>query len=151
MCQERRSLADGNRHDAHTEPMATIDEDIEQPGRGRPDFLSSAAQTYAAQIVVAVLSLGNALIVSRALGPTGRGDVVFLTTIAYLVSSLATIGVQEANVNMAGAQPGLRRALATNSLILSTLFGCLGIAAVTVLVLVVPAADGDAKTALLAM
>jgi O-antigen/teichoic acid export membrane protein len=131
--------------------MATIDEDIEQPGRGRPDFLSSAAQTYAAQIVVAVLSLGNALIVSRALGPTGRGDVVFLTTIAYLVSSLATIGVQEANVNVAGAQPGLRRALATNSLILSTLFGCLGIAAVTVLVLVVPAADGDAKTALLAL
>ena len=71
MCQERRSLADGNRRDAHTEPMATIEDELEQSRR--PDFLSSALQTYAAQVAVAVLSLGNALLVARALGPTGRG------------------------------------------------------------------------------
>lgn len=129
--------------------MATIDEELEQPRR--PDFFSSAVQTYAAQIAVAVLSLGNALIVARALGPTGRGDVVFLTTIAYIVSSLATVGVQEANVNVAGLAPGRRRALATNSIILSLLFGCLGIAAVVLLVAIVPAAGGGAETLLLAM
>lgn len=129
--------------------MATIDEELEQPKR--PDFVSSAVQTYAAQIAVAVLSLGNALIVSRALGPTGRGDVVFLTTIAYLVSSLATVGVQEANVNVAGLAPGRRRALATNSIILSALFGCLGIVAVIALIAIVPAAGGDAQTLLLAL
>ena len=54
-------------------------------------------------------------------------------------------------MNVAGAQPHHRRSLATNSIILSTLFGCLGIAAVTLLVLIVPAAGGDARTALLAM
>jgi O-antigen/teichoic acid export membrane protein len=129
--------------------MASIEEELEQPSR--PGFLSSAVQTFGAQIAVAVISLGNALVVSRALGPSGRGDVVFLTTIAYIVSSLATVGVQEANVNLAGAQPGLRRALATNSILLSALFGCLAIAAVTALVILVPAAGGAAKTSLLAL
>jgi O-antigen/teichoic acid export membrane protein len=129
--------------------MATIEEELEQPGR--PGFLSSAFQTFGSQVAVAVLSLGNALVVSRGLGPSGRGDVVFLTTIAFLVSSLATVGVQEANVNVAGAQPHLRRALATNSIILSMAFGCLGIGAVTILVVLVPAAGGGATTPLLAL
>ena len=129
--------------------MATVEKKLEESRR--PGFLSSAAQTFGSQIAVAVISLGNALIVSRALGPSGRGDVVFLTTIAYLVSSLATVGVQEANVNVAGSHPHLRRALATNSIILSLLFGLLAMAAVTVLVVLVPAAGGDSKAALLAL
>jgi len=129
--------------------MATIEEKLEEPRR--PGFLSSAAQTFGSQIAVAVISLGNALIVARALGPTGRGDVVFLTTIAFIVSNLATVGVQEANVNVAGSHPHLRRALATNSIILSFLFGCLAMVAVAVLVVLVPAAGGDSKTSLLAL
>jgi O-antigen/teichoic acid export membrane protein len=129
--------------------MATTEEELEEPRR--PGFLSSAAQTFGSQIAVAVISLGNALIVSRALGPTGRGDVVFLTTIAYLVSSLATVGVQEANVNVAGSHPHQRRALATNSIILSFLFGLIAMGAVTLLVLLVPAAGGDSKASLLAL
>jgi O-antigen/teichoic acid export membrane protein len=128
--------------------MATIEEEIEPQ---RPGFLSSAVQTFGSQVAVAVISLGNALIVARALGPTGRGDVVFLTTIAFIVSSLATVGVQEANVNVAGSHPHLRRTLATNSIILSFLFGCLAIAAVAVLVILVPDAGGDSETVLLAL
>src|SRR5262245_16104933 len=129
--------------------MVTIEDELQPPGR--PGFFSSALQTFGSQIAVAVLSLGNALIVSRALGPTGRGDVVFLTTIAFLVSSLATVGVQEANVNVAGSHPHLRRALATNSIILSFLFGLLAMVVVTVLVVLVPAAGGDSKASLLGL
>jgi O-antigen/teichoic acid export membrane protein len=129
--------------------MATIEEEIQESRR--PGFLSSAAQTFGSQIAVALISLGNALIVSRALGPTGRGDVVFLTAIAYIVSSLATAGVQEANVNVAGSHPHLRRALASNSIILSFLFGLLAMVAVTVLVVLVPPAGGDSKAVLLAL
>ena len=59
-------------------------------------------------------------------GPTGRGEVAFLTAIAFLGSNLWTIGVQEANVNLAGSEPATRGALATNSLILSVLCGGVG-------------------------
>jgi len=41
--------------------MATNEGRIEEPRR--PGFLSSAAQTFGSQIAVAVISLGNALIV----------------------------------------------------------------------------------------
>jgi O-antigen/teichoic acid export membrane protein len=129
--------------------MAARDHALDEPKR--PGFFSTAVQTYGSQIGVAVFSLGNALIVARSLGPTGRGDVAFLTAIAFLTSSLSTAGVQEANVNLAGAEPALRRALATNSLILSALLGSLGIAAVIALVAAVPDAGGGARTLLLAI
>ena len=85
----------------------------------------------------------NVLIVARALGPEGRGDVAFLTAIAWLTSNVAAFGIQEANANLAGAEPRLRRALATNSLILATLFGALSAAALIVLIAIFPAVAGE--------
>jgi O-antigen/teichoic acid export membrane protein len=117
----------------------------------RPGFLPAAMQTFGAQVGVAFLSLGNVLIVSRALGPSGRGSVAFLTAIAMISSNLATMGIHEANVNLAGSEPRLRRALAGNSLLLSAVFGALAIAAVVALMLVAPRAAGGADPLLLAL
>lgn len=89
----------------------------------RPSLIASASVTYGTNLAVALLSLVNVLIVSRALGPTGRGDVVFLMTIAYLTAQLATFSIQESMGNLGGAEPKLRPALASNSLVLSLLFG----------------------------
>ena len=83
------------------------------------------------------------MIVARALGPEGQGDVAFLTAIAWLTSNVAAFGIQEANANLAGAEPRLRRALATNSLILATLFGALSAAALIVLIAIFPAVAGE--------
>jgi len=91
----------------------------------RRSFAAAAASTYGANVGVAMLSLANVLIVSRALGPAGRGDLAFLTTIALLSGTLASLGVEEANGNLAGLEPQTRRALATNSLILALLLGSL--------------------------
>jgi O-antigen/teichoic acid export membrane protein len=104
----------------------------------RPGFLSAAIQTYGAQIGVAFLSLGNVLIVSRALGPSGRGEFAFITAIAYLTSSVAMFGIQEANVNLASAGSRVRRSLATNSVVFAVLLGCAGIVAVAILVAFAP-------------
>jgi len=117
----------------------------------RPAFLGAATQTFGAQVGVAFLSLGNVLIVSRYLGPTGRGDIAFLTAIAMISSNLATMGIHEANVNLAGSEPRLRRALAGNSLLLSGIFGALAIGAVVALVLVAPAVAGGVDPWLLAL
>ena len=115
---------------------------------GRPSFFSAAALTYGTNIVVAFLSLLNVLIVSRVLGPVGRGDVVFLTAIAWLVSHLSTFGVQEANANLAGAQPRLRPALATNSILFASFFGILSAVALTLLIAIFPAVGGESELGL---
>jgi O-antigen/teichoic acid export membrane protein len=115
---------------------------------GSRSFARSAAQTYATQLAAAFLSLGNVLIIARSLGPEGRGQVAFLTAIAWLAASMSTLGLQEANVNFASAEPGSRRALATNSLLLSLLFGGATIAVLTGLIAVFPAAGGDSDATL---
>jgi O-antigen/teichoic acid export membrane protein len=114
--------------------------------RPRPSFAATALLTYGTNLAVAVLSLVNVLIVSRSLGPSGRGAVVFLTAIAWLTSSLSTFGVEEANANLAASHPNLRRSLATNSLLFATIFGICTIGVVTTLIALVPAVGGHSAT-----
>ena len=112
----------------------------------RPSFFAAAAFTYGTNVAVAVLSLVNVLVVARTLGPAGRGGVAFLTAIAWFTSNLATFGVQEANANLAGAEPESRRSLATNSVLLALLFG-LGAAGFLVgLIAVLPGVGGDSSS-----
>ena len=103
-------------------------------------MLPAAIQSYGAQIAVAALSLVNVIVMARALGASGRGEVAFLTAIAFLGSNLWTFGVQEANVNLAGAEPATRPALATNSLILAGLLGGAGALIIAAFIWIVPAA-----------
>jgi O-antigen/teichoic acid export membrane protein len=92
------------------------------PGGGSSS-VASTVLTFGTNLAVAVLSLANVLVVSRALGPDGRGDVAFLTTVSFLTSNLAMLGVQEANANFAARHAERRRALASNSVVLAVLFG----------------------------
>jgi O-antigen/teichoic acid export membrane protein len=84
------------------------------------------------------------LIVARTLGPAGRGDVVFVTTLALILAQLASLSVQEANINLAARNPQLRRALGTNSLLLAVALGAVAVAVTTVLIELFPALGGDA-------
>ena len=63
----------------------------------RPSMLSSALQTYGTNLLVAVLSLVNVLIVARVLGPSGRGEIVFLITVASMSGYLAGWAIQTAD------------------------------------------------------
>lgn len=130
----------------HSRRATRVQRDGESPS-GR-SLVSSAALTWATQLSVGVLSLGNVLIVARSLGATGRGQVVFLTTAAYLTSQLALLGVEQANINLASTEPRLRSSLATNSVILALLLGAVAIAFVTGLVALVPQAGGSTGSGL---
>src|SRR5688500_7422978 len=105
--------------------------DTRSGGVGKPRFASAAIQTLGTQFSLALLSFGSVLIVARTLGATGRGEVAFLTTIAVLSSTLGLLGIDDANVNLAGREPARRRALATNSVVLS---GVVGLALAAVLI-----------------
>jgi O-antigen/teichoic acid export membrane protein/O-antigen ligase len=98
--------------------------------------------TYGTNLVAAVLSLLNVLIVSRVLGPSGRGDVAFLTAITWFTANLVTFGIQEANVNIAGSEPRARRSLATNSVVFASFFGVATLGVLAVLITAVPAIGG---------
>ena len=120
---------------------------IDEDGKARfqrPSLGSSATFTFGRKLLVAFLSLLNVLIVARTLGPTGRGDVVFVTTLALILAQLASLSVQEANINLAAREPRLRRALASNSLLLALLLGALAVALAAVLIALLPALAGDA-------
>jgi O-antigen/teichoic acid export membrane protein len=111
-----------------------VREGPEESGTRPPRFTSAAVGTFGAQLGAALLSFVSVLIVARALGPSGRGHVAFLTTIAVLSSNAALFGVQEAHANFAAAEPHRRRALATNSVLLSLVFGgaCAGLLSVLI-------------------
>jgi O-antigen/teichoic acid export membrane protein len=120
---------------------------IDENGRAtfqRPSLRSSATFTFGRKLLVAFLSLLNVLIVARILGPAGRGDVVFVTTLALILAQLASLSVQEANINLAAREPRLRRALGSNSLVLALLLGALAVALTAGLIALIPSLGGDA-------
>jgi O-antigen/teichoic acid export membrane protein len=117
--------------------------------RVRPPIAGSVLANYGTQVVGALLSLVNVLVVAKLLGPTGRGEVAFLTAISYLTSQLATLGVQWANGNLAGSEPRTRPALATNSVVLAALFGAAAAGFVAALIAVFPGVGGEADRGLL--
>jgi O-antigen/teichoic acid export membrane protein len=116
----------------------------QRPEPTRPPFSRSASLTYGSNVAVASLSLVSVLITSRALGPSGRGQIAFLTTVGYLTAQLSTVGIQQAVINIAGRRTTLSATLAGNSVVLSALFGGIAALAVAVLFAAVPAAGGDA-------
>lgn len=113
-----------------------------------PSLLSSAAFTFGTQVAVALLSLVNVLIVARALGPAGRGQVALLTTITYLTSQISLFGVEQANVNLAGNHPKMRPMLATNSFFFSIVFGGAAIGFVSGLIAIFPVVGGSLPSGL---
>lgn len=120
----------------------------QESGPPPPRFASAALATYGTRLAVAALSFGSILVVARSLGPEGRGEIALLTAIATLSSQLAVLGVDEANVNMAGTDATRRPALASNSLILAALFGGLAVAVLLPLFELFPGIGGDTSEGL---
>jgi O-antigen/teichoic acid export membrane protein len=104
--------------------------------------------TYGTNIAVAMLSLVNVLIVARTLGPTGRGEVALLTTIAYLTSQVGSFGVQLGIANEAVLVPSARPRLATNALASALVLGVAAAASVALLVALFPGIGGSSSPGL---
>lgn len=97
------------------------------------------------------MSLVNVIIISRALGPSGRGDVVFLMTITSIAVQFAALSVSEAASNIAGSTPHHRRALASNSIVLAALLGTLAVGLLFALFRVFPNIGPDVSGGLYAL
>lgn len=117
----------------------------------RPRFAASATTTYAANVGAAVLSLANVLLTARLLGPSGRGQVALVATIATVTSTVALLGVEQATVNIAGREPRHRPALATNALLIALLAGGVLSGALALLTAVAPGITGGLAPSLVAI
>jgi len=121
----------------------SLDERIVDTSTTQPSFVSSLLLTYGTNIAVAVLALINVLIISRALGPSGRGEYALLTTIAYLTSQVGSFGVQLGIANEAVLVPAARPRLATNALALALVLGIAAAAVVGLLIALFPGVGGS--------
>ncbi len=125
--------------------------DFTGPPSERPRLLRSAATTYAARVAFSVLSFASVLITARALGADGRGSVAFLTMMGYLTAQLATLGIFQADANIAAREPQLTRRLAGTSLGLAALFGVTAAGIVALLIALFPAVGADSDPELIAL
>src|SRR5688572_5047603 len=116
---------------------------------------AGSARLFWAQIV------GNAglfvamLLIARALGPSGRGTIAFITVISMLLAWIARLGVSEATVVFAAQRPSARPVLLANHLAFSATAGALGAAlacsALVVAPSIRPSGLGRAELAALAV
>jgi O-antigen/teichoic acid export membrane protein len=119
-------------------------------GTSPPSLASRAAATFATNVGAAALGLANVLVVARALGPEGRGEVAFLTTVGVLSAGVATLGIEQATANL-GVRRELRPTLAGNAAAFATVLG-LGAAGVLAgIALLLPATFTDADPEVLAL
>jgi O-antigen/teichoic acid export membrane protein len=100
----------------------------------RPRLAASTALTFGSYIGASACGLLNALLIARTLGPTGRGEVAFLVTVATMMGFAVGLSGNEATANLAGQRPAARPLLAGAAIALALALGVPG-AAVTWLII----------------
>jgi O-antigen/teichoic acid export membrane protein len=127
---------------------------VSSPPPNDPAARASALFFWAQIVGNAGLFLGL-LLVTRALGPTGRGTVAFITVTALVTAWIARLGVTEATIVFAAQRPSARPVLLSNILIFATGAALVGAALVCGSLLLLPGARppgvGEAELAILAL
>lgn len=122
----------------------------ESGGDRRPASLVRAAvSTFGTNAAAVGCALLNVLVIARALGPSGRGEVAFIIVVYVLVVGLASCGIEEANANIGATRGERRGTLLTNSIIAATGLGAVAALLVAALMVAVPGARGGAHLSLL--
>jgi O-antigen/teichoic acid export membrane protein len=111
---------------------------------GTPDANRATASSRGPALLFWAQVVGNSglfvgmLLVTRALGPSGRGTVAFLTVTALITAWIARLGVTEATVVFTARRPEQRSVLLANSLSFSAAAGIVAAAVVCETLWLVP-------------
>lgn len=95
---------------------------------------------FGSRTLVMILNVGSSIVVARALGPTGRGEVAVGIALAALLVQFGTLGLTTANPYFVAQDPTTRGRLLANSVVLSLVLGALLIGVGIALKSVVPSA-----------
>src|SRR5688500_4013879 len=111
---------------------------------------SGSARLFWAQVVGNAGVLVAMLLIARALGPSGRGTIAFITVTSMLLAWFSRLGVTEATVVFAAQRPSARPVLLTNILVFAATAGSVAAAIVCGVLVLAPSAAPDLAGAELA-
>lgn len=90
------------------------------------DFVAKVAQTYVAQVVSLALALVSTILITRALGPAGRGLYAAAFAIGALGVQFGNFGLNASNTYYLAQEPKLVRTVMGNTLVASLGVGTIG-------------------------
>jgi O-antigen/teichoic acid export membrane protein len=99
--------------------LGETSDDLPRPPGGTVSVAHGSVLFFASNIVGATGFFVAALLLARALGPSGRGSVAFITVTALVTSRVAKIGLGQATSVFAAQRPGARAMLLSNLLAFS--------------------------------
>lgn len=102
---------------------------VQQTGPAEPSLARRAVGLAATRVVLLVTGTAASVLVSRALGPSGRGQYAFAVAVAATSVALAHASVEHAQVYLSSTGTQVRR-LAANAVALALLLGLLTVGAV---------------------
>ncbi len=108
-----------------TQPTTRASDDAGAAADATPQHTRTRSffESFGMWVLGAVAALAGSVVQARALGPAGRGDVVFLTVLVTLTSYVAMFGVQHAHANILGQEREKARMVLTNSLVMALALG----------------------------
>jgi O-antigen/teichoic acid export membrane protein len=104
-----------------------------------PSLASSAGLLLGAQIAGNAGYFVAVLLLARALGPTDRGQVAFITVTAMVTARVASLGINESSCVFAAQRPQRRAVLLSNLLLAMAVLGTAGAIVVCGALLAAPA------------
>ena len=92
------------------------------------DFVRKVAETFAARIALLVFGMATSIIITRSLGPAGRGVFAVAATIGAIGLQLGNLGLSASNTYFVAKDRSLLPKLLGNSLLVSFAGGAAGLA-----------------------
>lgn len=102
------------------------------------ELLRQVTHTLTTRVVLLPLGLLTSVMVTRALGPEGRGELAVATTLAALAVQLSNLGLPTSNTFVVARRPELLGAVAANALAASVALGGLSALAVWAVAIAFP-------------
>lgn len=100
------------------------------PRVSQPQLLANIGATFGTKILAALVSLATSVVITRALGPEGRGVFASTVALAAIGVQLGNLGLTTSNTYFLARQPELLRQLIGNSLAAAVAFGLLAMVAI---------------------
>ena len=86
-------------------------------------FIKTSFEVLSARIFVIILTIGTGIIITRYLGPEGKGMLVIISSIPHLLVAFGNLGIGNANLYYLGQKKYSIEKIVSNSLTLSAVLG----------------------------
>ena len=93
------------------------------------EFIRQVSETYLTQASIVALSFVNSILVTRLLGPEGRGELAAANTVMAVGVQLGTLGLHSSNTYFVSREPGALRVILGNSVVATLACGLVSLAA----------------------